>query len=73
MESHTNYEISKSYSKYIQIYSVNPLYLLFKRVNGYFEEIKGNKYVKLVLNNKGKEKKYIYELICGNCEVESKT
>ena len=42
-------------------------------MNGYFEEIKGNKYVKIVLNNTGKEKTKKYELICGNCEVESKT
>ena len=29
-------------SKYVKINSVNPLYLIFK-VNGYFEEINGNK------------------------------
>ena len=26
-------------SKYVKINSVNPLYLLFNRINGYFEEI----------------------------------
>ena len=31
-------------SKYVKIYSVNPLYLIFDKVNGYFGEINGNKY-----------------------------
>ena len=31
-------------SKYVKIYGVNPLYLLFSKVNGYFEEINKNKY-----------------------------
>ena len=26
-------------SKYVNNYSVNPLYLIFNKVNGYFEEI----------------------------------
>ena len=30
-------------SKYVKINSVNPLYLNFGKVNGYFEEINGNK------------------------------
>ena len=44
----------------LQIYSVNPLYLIFIKVNGYFEEINGNKYLMLVPTNesKGKIKKY---------------
>ena len=29
-------------SKYVKIYSVNPLCLIFNKVNGYFEEIKRN-------------------------------
>ena len=29
--------------EYINIYSVNPLYLIFTYVNGYFNEINGNK------------------------------
>ena len=37
--------------KYIKIISINPLYLIFSKVNGYFEEINGNKYLKLVLTN----------------------
>ena len=37
-------------------YSANPLYLIFYKVNGYFEEINGYKYLTLVPTNKGKEK-----------------
>ena len=35
------------HSKYIIIYSVNSLYLIFNKVNGYFEEINGNNYLTL--------------------------
>ena len=42
--------------KDLKIYSVNPLYLIFGKVNGYFEEINENKYLTLVLTNKSKEK-----------------
>ena len=44
--------------EYMQIYSVNPLYLIFRYMNGYFEEIDGNKYLTLVPTNESKEKKY---------------
>ena len=43
-------------SKYVKIYRVNPLCLLFGKVNGYFEEINGNKYLTLVPTNESKEK-----------------
>ena len=43
-------------SKYVKIYSANPLRLLFGKVNGYFEEINGNKYLTLVPTNESKEK-----------------
>ena len=46
--------------KDLKIYSVNPLYLIFGKVNGYFEEINENKYLTLVLTNKSKEKLKIY-------------
>ena len=42
-------------SKYIKINSVNPLYLILKKINGYFEEINGNKYLILVPANENKE------------------
>ena len=42
--------------EYVKIYSVNPLHLVFRYVNGYFEEINGNKYLTLVPTNKRKEK-----------------
>ena len=47
-------------SEYVKINNVNPLYLIFSKVNGYFEEINGSKYLTLVPTNKSKEviKKY---------------
>ena len=42
--------------KYRKIYSVNPLYLRFGKVNGYFEEVNENKYLTLVPTDKNKEK-----------------
>ena len=45
-------------SKYLKINSVNPLYFISSKVNGYFEEINGNKYLTLVPTNENKEKKY---------------
>ena len=42
-------------SKYLKSYSVNPLYLIFNKVNGYSEEINGNKYLMLVPINESKE------------------
>ena len=47
--------------KDLKIYSANPLYLIFYKVNGYFEEINGYKYLTLVPTNKGKEKIHKYE------------
>ena len=41
--------------KYIKINSVNPLYLFFNKVNGYFEESNGNKYLTPVPTNESKE------------------
>ena len=42
--------------KYVKIYSVNPLDLIFSEVNRYFEEFIANKYLKLVPTNESKEK-----------------
>ena len=50
-----------TFKKYVNIYSVNPLYLIFKYVNGYFEEINGNEYLTLVPTNESKEKIKKYE------------
>ena len=41
-------------SKYVKIDSKNPLYLFFSKVNGYFKEINGNKYLTLVPTNESK-------------------
>ena len=43
-------------SKYVKMNSVNPLYLIFNKVNGYFEEINGNNYLTLDSTNESKEK-----------------
>ena len=42
-------------SKYVKIQSVNPLYLVINKVNGYFEEINENKQLTLVPTNESKE------------------
>ena len=42
--------------KDLKIYTVNPSYLIFGKVNGYFKEIKENNYLKLVRTNKSREK-----------------
>ena len=42
-------------SKYVKNYSVNPLYLICNKVNGYFEEININKYLMLVPTNESKK------------------
>ena len=41
-------------SKYVKINSVNPLYVIFNKVNGYVEEINGNKFLTLVPTNESK-------------------
>ena len=43
-------------SRYVRIYRLNPLYLIFDKVSGYFEEIRRNKYLMLVPTNNSKEK-----------------
>ena len=47
--------------KYVKINSVNPLYLILNKVNGYFQEIDENKYLTLVPTNEGKDKILKYE------------
>ena len=42
--------------KYVKINSVNPLYLMLNKMNRYFEENDGNKYITLVPTNESKEK-----------------
>ena len=49
--------------KYLKINTVNPLYLIFSKVNGYFEEINGIKYLMLIpTNERGKKIKKYEEL-----------
>ena len=40
---------------YVKVNSVNSLYLIMNKVDGYFEEINGNKYLTLVSTDKNKE------------------
>ena len=56
-------------SKYVKINSMNPLYLIFNKVNGCFEEINKNKYLTLVLTNESKEKIKKYEELCSKIRV----
>ena len=59
MKSHKKYSYllywicDYKYLKYIKFYSVNPLCLIFRNVNGYFEEIK---YLTLVPTNESNKK-----------------
>ena len=48
-------------SKQVKIKSINPFYLIFNKVNGYFEETSRNKYLMLVPTNESKEKNKEYE------------
>ena len=47
--------------KDIKISSVNRLYLIFKEMTGYFDEINGNQYLTLVPINESKDKTKKYE------------
>ena len=47
--------------KDVKFCSINPLYVIFGKLNGYFSEINGNKYLTLVPNNESKEKIKKYE------------
>ena len=47
--------------KYVKNSSVNHLYFIFRKKNGYFEEINKSKYLKLVPTNKSKENIEKYE------------
>ena len=47
--------------KYVKINTLNPLYLIFSKVNGYFEEINKGKCLTLVPTNESKVKIKKYE------------
>ena len=48
-------------SKYVKVNCVNALQIMFNGINGYFEEINGNKYLTLVSTNESKQKIKTYE------------
>ena len=55
-------------SKYVKNNSVNPLYLIFSKVNGYFEEINKNKYLTLDPTDESKEIIKQYEELWSNSD-----
>ena len=55
-------------SKYVKISILDLLYLIFGKVNGYFEEINRNKYLTLVPTNESKEMIKNRK----NCRIKSK-
>ena len=54
-------------SKYVKNFNVNHLHLIFRYVNGYFEEFNKNKYLALVSTNESKAKVKNMK----NCKVKS--
>ena len=62
MKSHTKIFLftiwicSNQRFKKTKINSINPLNLVFSKVNGYFEELNGNKYLMLASTNESKKK-----------------
>ena len=50
--------------KHVKTYSAYLLYLIFSKVNGYFEEINGKEFLKLVPNNESKEKRNKHRELC---------
>ena len=54
--------------KHVKIKSVYPLYLIFSKVNGNFEETHKNKYLMLVPINESKE---IIKKKMNNCGIKS--
>ena len=54
--------------KYKKMNSVNPSYLVFIKVNGYFDEINKNKYLTLFPTNESKE---LIKKNMKNCAVKS--
>ena len=47
--------------RYVKLNSVNPLYLIIDKINGYTEESNGNKYLMLVPTDKSKDTLKRYE------------
>ena len=55
-KSYKSYKSSWAYQKIPKIYSANPLYLIFYKVNIYFEKISKNQYLMLVPTNESNKK-----------------
>ena len=52
--------------KYTKINSANPLYFIIRKINGYFEEINGNKSLTLIPTNERKKIMKKYEELWSN-------
>ena len=59
----TTLDVTTKDLKYVKINGVNPLYLIFSKVNRYFEDIDKGKYLILVPANKSNKK------ICKICKT----
>ena len=55
MKSYTKLFLFTTDVKSLKINSINPLYRIIKKPNGYFNEIKKSKYLTLVRTNESKE------------------
>ena len=53
---YNNWDVTVKDSKHVKIDSVNPLYLIFRKVNGYFSELNKNKCLTVFPANESKEK-----------------
>ena len=53
--------------EYVKVYTVNPVYLIFRNVNRYFELIDRGKYLTQVPTNESKEKRKKIN----NCRIKS--
>ena len=60
-------------SRNVKINRVNPLYLFINKINGYFEEINGNKYLALVPTDESKEVNEKYEEIRSKIKDKNRT
>ena len=45
--------------EYVKVYTVNPVYLIFRNVNGYFELIDKGKYLTQVSTTESKEHQFL--------------
>ena len=59
--------------RYMKNNSVNPLYLIINKINGYFKEMNGNKYLALVSTDESKEIINRYEVLWSKIKDQIRT